>query len=112
MKIKKWSDVVVVIMMLTASGLMAKRAEVSKVGIHKSPFGTLPGGTAVDLYTITNSSGAVCKIATYGGIITELHVPDRQCKLRDVVVGYDTLEPYLKDSPYFGAIVGRVANRI
>jgi aldose 1-epimerase len=117
MKTKTWSTVVLFFMMLSIPGLSAKDAESllktsSKVGIHKSSFGTLPDGTAVDLYTLTNASGVVCKITPYGGIITELHVPDRQGKLVDVVLGYDTLEPYLKNSPYFGAIVGRVANRI
>ena len=80
--------------------------------IQKSHFGTLPNGTEIDLYTLTNSHGLVCKIINYGGIITELHVPDRNKHLADVVLGFDQLQPYVEWSPYFGAIVGRVANRI
>jgi len=80
--------------------------------IQKTHFGTLPDGTQVDLYTLTNSGGLICKIMTYGGIITEMHVPDRNGKLADIVLGYESLQQYLERSPYFGAIVGRVANRI
>jgi aldose 1-epimerase len=80
--------------------------------VQKSSFGTLPDGTAVDLYTLANANGLVAKVATYGAIITELHVPDRQGKLRDIVLGFDNLGQYLKGHPYFGATVGRVANRI
>jgi len=81
-------------------------------GTVKSSFGQLPDGTAVDLYTLTNAHGLVAKVATYGTIITELHVPDRKGELGDVVLGFDNLEQYLKGHPYFGATVGRVANRI
>jgi aldose 1-epimerase len=80
--------------------------------IEKSAFGKLPDGTAVDLYTLTNPAGTRVKIVTYGGIVTELHVPDRNGKLDDVVLGFDNLQDYLAGHPYFGAIVGRVANRI
>ncbi len=80
--------------------------------ISKSPFGTMPEGTAVDLYTLTNTDGLVCKIITYGAVITELHVPDRTGRMGDVVLGFDNLPQYLKESPCFGAVVGRVANRI
>jgi aldose 1-epimerase len=80
--------------------------------ISKSPFGTMPEGTAVDLYTLTNADGLVCKIITYGAVITELDVPDRTGRMGDVVLGFDNLPQYLKESPCFGAVVGRVANRI
>ena len=80
--------------------------------IQKSPFGELPDGTKVDLYTLTNTHGVVCKIITYGGIITEIDAPDRNGNSADIVLGYETLTEYLKRSPYFGALVGRVANRI
>jgi aldose 1-epimerase len=80
--------------------------------IQKSSFGGLPDGTPVDLYTLSNSHGVVCKITNYGGIITEIDVPDRHGTPADIVLGYETLPEYLKRSPYFGALVGRVANRI
>jgi aldose 1-epimerase len=80
--------------------------------ISKTPFGTMPDGTTVDLYTLTNAKGSFCRIMTYGGVVTELHVPDRAGKLADVVLGFDNLPQYIKDSPCFGALVGRFANRI
>ncbi len=66
----------------------------------------------VDLYTLTNSKGMEVKITNYGGIVVALRVPDRQGRFEDVVLGFDRLEDYLKGHPYFGAIIGRYANRI
>ena len=83
-----------------------------KANVKKSSFGKLPDGTAVDLFTLTNAKDLVAKVTNYGTIITELHVPDRQGKLGDIVLGFDNLAQYLKGHPYFGCTVGRVANRI
>ncbi|MGV3614054.1 MAG: aldose epimerase family protein [Fimbriimonas sp.] len=80
--------------------------------IEKTPFGTTANGEAVDLYTITNTRASRVKIITYGAIVTELWVPDRRRNHGDVVLGFDTLAPYETESPYFGAIIGRVGNRI
>jgi aldose 1-epimerase len=80
--------------------------------LSKSSFGKLPDGAAVDLYTLENANGLIAKVTNYGGIITELHVPDRHGKPADVVLGFDNLAQYLQKHPYFGATVGRVANRI
>ena len=80
-------------------------------GIAKKPFGTVEG-VPVDLYTLTNPRGMQVSITNYGAIVVSLLVPDRQGKLGDVVLGYDRVEQYVKDSPYFGAIVGRYGNRI
>jgi aldose 1-epimerase len=80
--------------------------------VRKSSFGKLPDGTAVDLYTLENARGLVAKVTNYGGIVTELHVPDRHGKSGDVVLGFDNLPQYLEKHPYFGATVGRFANRI
>jgi len=66
----------------------------------------------VKLFTLTNANGLVLKVTNYGAIITELHVPDRAGKLADIVLGYETIEQYVKANPYFGATAGRVANRI
>jgi aldose 1-epimerase len=76
-----------------------------------APFGKVED-TPVQLYTLTNKNGLVAKITNYGAIITELHVPDRDGTLADIVLGFESLEGYLKGNTYFGAIVGRVANRI
>ena len=83
-----------------------------KASVVKSSFGTLADGTAVDLYTLTNAHGLEMRVMTYGGIIVSLKVPDKAGALGDVVLGYNRVEDYVKDSPYFGAIVGRYGNRI
>ncbi|MBN1994057.1 MAG: galactose mutarotase [Anaerolineae bacterium] len=82
------------------------------MNISKQAFGKTADGMAVDLCTLTNANGLEAKIATYGGIIVSLTAPDRDGKLEDVVLGLDTLEQYLAQSPYFGCITGRYANRI
>ena len=78
----------------------------------RAPFGRLPDGREVDVFTLTNTSGVEVRALTYGGIIVSLRVPDRAGRPDDVVLGYDDLRGYLKKSPYFGAVVGRFANRI
>jgi len=83
-----------------------------QTGIAQAPFGTLPDGATVTQFTLTNSRGMIVKILDFGGIITEIHVPDRDGKVDDVALGFNTLEPYLADSPYFGALIGRYGNRI
>ncbi len=80
--------------------------------VQKAPFGTTKEGVAVDLYTLTNHHGMVAKVMTYGATLTELHVEDASGKPVNIVLGYDRLEPYLAGTPYFGATVGRVGNRI
>jgi aldose 1-epimerase len=69
-------------------------------------------GKPVKLYTLTNKNGLVLKATNYGAIITELHVPDAKGALGDIVQGFDSLDEYVKSSPYFGATIGRLANRI
>lgn len=80
--------------------------------ISSSLFGSLPTGEEVSLFTLINSSGMTVKISNLGGIITSISVPDRFGRLGDVVLGFDELEPYLQNYPYFGAVVGRFGNRI
>jgi aldose 1-epimerase len=96
----------------TPVGFAADETTAAPPTIEKSVFGKMPDGTEVELYTLRNSRGVECKIMTLGCIITELSVPDRNGKFADVVLGYDNLASYLKGHPLFGAIVGRVVNRI
>jgi aldose 1-epimerase len=87
-------------------------ADVKKAkAISEAPYGVVEG-KEVKLYTLTNKNGLVAKITNYGGIITELHVPDKAGKNGDIVLGYDKLDDYVKATPYFGAVIGRVANRV
>lgn len=80
--------------------------------IKKQPFGMTASGEPVEIYTLTNANGLEARIMTYGGTVVSLKVPDRRGKLGDIVLGYETLEGYLKNSPYFGSIIGRYGNRI
>ena len=80
--------------------------------VLQAPFGQMPDGSAVSLYTLTNAKGMVAKITNFGAIVTELHAPGRDGTMADVVLGFDTLDPYLGDNPYFGALIGRYGNRI
>lgn len=84
----------------------------ANAGVKKSVFGKLPNGATVDVYTLTSAKGATAKIITYGATLTELRVPDKSGKPGNVVAGFDKLAPYVQGCPYFGATVGRVANRI
>jgi len=80
--------------------------------ISARPFGTTKDGVAVQLYTLRNKAGSVATISSYGGLVTSLKVADRTGAIGDVTLGYDNLDGYLKDTPYFGALVGRYGNRI
>ncbi|TSA29755.1 MAG: galactose mutarotase [Verrucomicrobiaceae bacterium] len=80
--------------------------------MRSRPFGNLPSGESVELWTLAGSGGANLEFLTYGGIVTSLMVPDRNGTIADIVLGFDRLEPYLTGHPYFGAITGRVAGRI
>lgn len=85
--------------------------------IEQGAFGTLPDGSEVALYTLTNAQGARLSVTPYGGIIVALEVPDAEGEFEDVVLGFDRLEGYLSETyrqanPYFGALIGRYGNRI
>jgi aldose 1-epimerase len=80
--------------------------------IEKHAFGKTTHGTPVDLYTLVNANGMKAQISNYGGIVVSLTAPDRNGKWADVVLGFDTLEEYIRHNLYFGCIVGRYANRI
>jgi aldose 1-epimerase len=84
----------------------------TKAKVSSSPFGTLPDGTAVSLFTVINANGMKMTVMNYGGVITSLTAPDKNGNLEDIVLGYDSLSGYLKTSPYFGALIGRYGNRI
>lgn len=75
-------------------------------------FGQTPEGTTAQLHTLENASGFRVDITDYGATVVNLLVPDRHGHLADVVLGFDSVEGYIKDSPYFGATIGRCGNRI
>ncbi len=83
------------------------------MNIHQELFGKIEGKVEIDLYTLTNDHGLKTGIITYGGIVVSLEVPDRNGKSADIALGFDHLEQYVKEnSPHFGGIIGRYANRI
>ena len=79
---------------------------------EESAFGKTGDGTPVEAFTLTNKAGVEVKAISYGAIITSIRVPDRTGAMADVALGFDTLDGYLKEHPYFGAVVGRYGNRI
>ena len=87
-------------------------AVAAPAAITQAPFGTLSDGKVATLYTLRNASGSQVQITNYGGIVTAIRVPDKNGVRGDVVLGFDTLQGYIDKSPYFGALVGRYANRI
>lgn len=98
---------------LVAGTCFISRADsVFSPSVTKETFGTMPDGTQVDKYTLTNVHGVRVGILTYGGIIQSIVVPDRNGKLDDIALGFDRLEDYIKNGHNFGAIIGRYANRI
>ncbi|MBS1853197.1 MAG: galactose mutarotase [Acidobacteria bacterium] len=112
------SKVVILLVLLFALNACQKaqksesqKAE-AKPAMQKQSFGKTDDGQAIDLYTLTNKSGAQVAITNYGGAVVSLKVPDKSGQLGDVVLGYDTLDGYVKDKPFLGATIGRYGNRI
>ena len=108
MKLKKVLSSLVLVGLLFA---LVTAAPQKNATFKKEDFGTVDGKT-VELYTLTNRNGVEAKIITYGGAVVSLKVPDRSGSLADVVLGYDNLDGYLKDTSYLGSLIGRYGNRI
>ncbi len=111
----KWRDYIIILTILfnscqynTPSENTNKEIEMQ---VNRTSFGHIDN-REVYLYTLTNKHGMIVRITNYGGIVTSIIVPDKKGNFDDVVLGYDNLDGYLEETPYFGAIVGRYANRI
>jgi len=89
-----------------------KGATTAPVSIQKSAYGTTPEGEKVEHYLLKNNAGMEVGIITYGGRITSLSVPDNKGTSANVVLNFESLEGYLNENPYFGALIGRYGNRI
>lgn len=83
-----------------------------KLELHRKPFGTTPDGRKVDQFTFGCSNGLLVRMITYGAVVQTIEMPDRHGRRDDVVLGFDNIDDYVKKSPYFGATIGRYANRI
>jgi aldose 1-epimerase len=97
----------------------AKKAPAQKTPAQKGsslvkaqPFGQMPDGTPVEIFTLTNSAGMTARITTYGGAVVSLTAPDKAGKYADIVLGMEDLKGYLAKPPFFGALIGRYGNRI
>ncbi len=114
MKINKWIAGLIVLTLIGGcidNNPKQDKKDKNSMHITKEVFGNIDN-KEVQLYTLKNGSGFTVKITNYGGIVTSIIAPDKNGNMDNVVLGYDNLEGYLKETPYFGAIVGRYANRI
>ena len=92
--------------------LLAGATQRAKARIDKRAFGSLEGGTPIDIYTLKNRNGLQVEITTYGGAVVTINTPDRHGRMADIVLGYADASGYVSDVSYFGALIGRYANRI
>jgi len=82
------------------------------MSVTRAPFGNMPDGATVNLFTLKNAHGVEVRAIAYGATIVSIRTPDRQGRFDDVVLGFDTFEPYLTKARYLGSVVGRYGNRI
>ncbi len=80
--------------------------------ITRSPYDITADGQAVDQFSVANSRGVSFRLITYGATLTSVKVPDRKGQIGEITLGFDSLQSYEGDHPFFGATVGRFANRI
>jgi len=83
-----------------------------KASATSAPFGDLPNGPALTVYTLTNANGVEVRTIPYGAIVVSVRVPDKNGKFDDVLLGFDRIDGYAASHPYFGAVVCRYGNRI
>lgn len=100
------SSLLAMLPIVSASTLLAAEAP------KPEAFGKTTNGTPVEVYTLQNSKGVKLRAMTYGAIVLSLETPDRNGKSADIVLGYNAVGDYIKETPYFGAVVGRFGNRI
>lgn len=91
---------------------LATKAHGAELKVTQTPFGTLQNGTPISLYKLQNEQGVQANITNFGGILVNLITPDRDGNFGDIVLGYDTLEGFVKDRSFQGPLIGRFGNRI
>ncbi|MGL4399435.1 MAG: aldose epimerase family protein [Luteolibacter sp.] len=96
----------------SAVSLVACPAVDRRTRVTEEAYGEMPDGRSVRIFTLTNAQGLIARVTEYGAILVSMEVPDRSGKSADVTHGYDTLAGWLTNTSYFGATVGRFANRI
>src|SRR4051794_26120366 len=103
---------ILAMLVCSLAGCSSYEARGNKGRMTKQDFGRTKDGQPAELYTLTNDKGMDIRITNYGGRIVSLKTADRAGRFDDVVLGFDTLDGYLADNPYFGALIGRYGNRI
>ncbi|MFN7933701.1 MAG: aldose epimerase family protein [Bryobacteraceae bacterium] len=106
------STYLVVLPLLVLAACSAPENKPPTANLIKEPFGKSKTGEIVERYTLRNTAGMEVAILTYGGIVQAIRLPNGPGKTTDVVLGFDTLDGYLGEHPYFGALIGRYGNRI
>ncbi len=101
----------VLMTIVSAAAAVSHASAVSAQGVERAAFGTV-AGRPVEVYTLRNAKGVEARVTNFGGVIVSLKTPDRAGKLEDIVLGFDSVTPYIAGAPYFGAIIGRYGNRI
>jgi len=109
---KLYPLLVVLLLNLESCNSEKEQETMSKASVTKTLWGSHPGGAKIFLFSLTNTAGIEVQAMNYGGIITSIKVPDREGNFENIVLGFDSLQNYLKRNPLFGALVGRYGNRI
>src|SRR5689334_17067083 len=110
----RFTSVLVIVATTTLAGCAVRHRvdTATPPNVTRAEFGRLPDGRVVDVFTLTNGHGIEVRVITYGAIITVVRTPDRTGHVDDIALGFESLAGYLGEHPYFGAVVGRYANRI
>ena len=103
--------VVVIILASSCNNSSENKTGLVKTGVTKKDWGIVDGKN-VYLYTLQNDKGDIVTITNYGGAVTSFVTPDKNGTKSSIIIGFDSLQPYLQQPPYFGALIGRYGNRI
>ncbi|MEL7835079.1 aldose epimerase family protein [Fodinibius sp. Rm-B-1B1-1] len=99
-------------LLILVIGCTQQATETQEISIEEEPFGTLEDEREVTEYTLSNANGMEVKIINYGGIVTSIQTPDADGNFENVVLGFESLDKYIPNGDYLGAIIGRYGNRI
>ena len=112
MRSRRFEKLIATLFLCSATTFLSSMTGKGQAAVKKENFGKTASGQSVDVFTLTNAHGLEARITNYGGIVVSLKVPDRNGHLDDIVLGFDSADGYATTSQYFGALIGRYANRI
>lgn len=102
----------IIIMTAMTAASLAAGSPAGAVSVQRAPFGTMPDGTRIEAVTLSNGHGVSARIISFGATLQSLKAPDRNGRSADIELGYDDLASYVSKPNYWGASIGRYANRI